>query len=118
MHWKMPGWTEEFIKARSERLFKEHAQKLITRLSLSPDDLAALAQTDTPLATILELEQLQLPPLTIARDHPGVQHLLGLSNDRILALLQEAIPSHGRVLKRFPQYSAKLTAEIKELILG
>ena len=113
---KTPGWTEQWVRVMAERKFREYARDL--GKGLTPSLLAYLAQTDTPLSEVLRMTGKEVQAIPKARQHPGGRHLLALSDQKILALLREAIPAHATVLDRFPAYASKMASELKQLVLG
>ena len=118
MLWKIPGWAERFVAVTAERLFREYVQKFVEDRQLTPSTLDYLARTDTSLSVILGMMNERIEPIPQARENAFGAHLLGLSDQAILGLLREAVPTHRKVLDQYPGYAAKLAREIKQLVLG
>lgn len=118
MFWKIPGWGEKFIAIVAERKFREYVAAFVKEQNLTPSTLAYLAETDTPLSEILRRTKIEVKPIPEARDNAFGAHLLGLSDDAILNLLRQAVPTHREILDQNPAYAAKMGREIKQLVLG
>ena len=86
--------------------------------NLTPSTLAYLARTDTPLSEILRLTGDEIKPIPGARDNPLGAHLLNLSDQAIVNLIRQAVPTHAGVLDRFPGYAPKMAREIKQMVFG
>ena len=118
MLWKIPGWTEKFVAITAERKFREYVKVFVEEQNLTPPTLAYLAKTDTPLSEILRRTKIEVKPIPNARGNPWGAHLLGLSDDAILNLLRQAVPTHREILDQNPAYAAKMGREIKQMVLG
>ena len=115
---KIPGWTKKFIAITAERTFREYVIKFVKEKNLTPATLAYLARTDTPLSEVLGMTGDEIKPIPGARDNPWGAHLLNLSDQAILNLIRQAVPTHAEVLDTFPGYAPKIAREIKELVFG
>ncbi len=51
-------------------------------------------------------------------DHPELGHLVGLSDERVLELLDEAVPEHAAVLRENPEYAKKVIADLRKMVGG
>ena len=118
MLWKIPGWPEKFIAVSANRMFREYVKAFVEDHNLDPPTLAYLAETDTPLSEILLRSRIEVKPIPNARGNPWGAHLLGLSDQAILDLLRQAVPTHAGTLDAFPGYAAKIAREIKHLAFG
>mgnify|MGYP001573534679 CR=1 FL=1 len=118
MLWKIPGWTEKFIAVTAERKFREYIQTFVKERNLTPSTLGYLAKTDTPLSEILSRSEIEVTPMPGAWNNPWGAHLLGLSDEAILKLLRQAIPTHLEAVDPFPGYALKIAREIKDLVYG
>mgnify|MGYP001567555299 FL=1 len=70
------------------------------------------------MSEILQRSGIEVKPIPDARDNAFGAHLLGLSDQAILALLKQAVPTHREVLDQNPGYAANMAREIKQLVLG
>lgn len=102
----------------AERKFREYVQTFVAKQNLTPATLDYLAKTDTPLSEILLMTGQEVKPIPGARDNPLGAHILGLSDQAILKLLRQAVPTHAKVLDQYPSYAAETAREIKQLVLG
>lgn len=118
MLWKIPGWVDKFVAITAERKFREYVQDFVEDHNLTPPTLAYLAKTDTPLSEILQRSGIEVEPIPGARDNPWGAHLLGLSDQAILGLLRQAVPTHMEPLDQYPGYATKIAREIKQLVFG
>ena len=118
MLWKIPGWTEKFIAVTAERKFREYVQVFVKEQNLTPSTLDYLARTDTSLSQILTMMGREVKPIPGARDNAFGAHLLGLSDQVVIKLLCEAVPTHAKILDEHPDYAVKIATEIKQLVLG
>lgn len=51
-------------------------------------------------------------------NHSGLAYLAGLSDERVLELLDEAVPEHAAVLRENPEYARRVIADLRKMVGG
>ncbi len=106
--------ADTYRMVKAEETFQLAAVVLGEHLTV--DRLKGMAQHGVGLLDLLdeaaELEELGL------EDSPEVEDLARLSDERVLELLEEAVPEHAAVLRENPEYARKVIADLRKLVGG
>jgi len=105
----------EFVAVQAERKLKEVAQALC--LELKPQDMEDMARKNLTLEQLLHQTGHKIPKVSLL-NKPGVDHLAHLSDEKILALLEQVVPDHVAVLRRHPVFSRSVTRDLKAFAKG
>lgn len=107
--------TKKLMGVVAERRFKSAVVSIAQ--GLSPEDLEFWASRGIPLTDVLAQMGRPLKPMSPTQVHPGVLHLMGLSEERLLEMIQEVAPEHAAVLWKYPEYSRGLLDAFRRLLI-
>lgn len=107
-------FADTYRQVKAEEIFQVAAIVLAERLTV--DRVRGMAQAGVgPLALLQEdpdLEGLDL------EDRAELECLAGLPDERLMELLDEAVPEHAAVLRENPEYARKVIADLRKLVGG
>ncbi len=107
-------FADTYRQVKAEEIFQVAAIVLAERLTV--DRVRGMAQAGVgPLALLEEdpdLEGLDL------EDRAELECLAGLPDERLMELLDEAVPEHAAVLRENPEYARKVIADLRKLVGG
>lgn len=108
----------KFIELRAERKLQEVAIALCASPEgLTPQVMEMMVQKKLTLGQLLAQTGYTIPKVsTIAR--PGVKYLAGLSEEKILALLEEVVPDNVAVLRSYPSFCRGIIHDLKAFATG
>lgn len=114
------GFYEQLIQVKAERVFRERA-RLFCQEALSVQSLEVMAREKIPLAAVLQQGQRPLlAPETLRNasgaTRKGVEYLLGLPEEKLLALLEKDLPQHVAVLRQHSGYAAEIVRAMVNLL--
>ena len=107
-----------YRQVKAEETFQVAAVVLAEQLTV--DRLRGMAAAGVGLLDLLESfpgEGAELDELDM-EDSPELEYLAGLSDERVLELLDEAVPEHAAVLRENPEYARKVIADLRKLVGG
>ena len=99
------------IGVRIEREFQKIAQAVC--LELTPEHLEVLAAHQVRLADYLGNRAVPKPS---AVWQIGIDYINALPEARVIEVLEEVLPEHVAVLRRYPAFANQLTQELKNLL--
>lgn len=105
----------EWIHLQAERKLKDVAIAICD--GLTPEDMEIMAQKQLTLAQLLKETGHTIPKVSILA-RPGVDHLARLSDEEILALLEEVVPDNVAVLRRHPGFCRSVIRDLKAFAKG
>lgn len=116
----MPNFMDYMIFVTAEQTFKEKAGEFC-RNALPVKNLEILAVNRAKLSDFLPPElRAQLHPGTLAtaseETKKGVNYLLSLPEEKLLKLLEQDLPAHVAVLRKYPGYGTQILREIIQLV--
>jgi len=102
----------ELIALQAERHLKEQARIICE--GLSPVQIQKMADADLRLSDLLKETNFEVPEVhPLAR--PAVSYVQGLSDERMLEVLEEVAPAQVAVLRRNPQFAHLMIEDLKML---
>lgn len=107
-------FAHTYRQVKAEEMFQTAAIVLAEQLTV--DRLRGMAQAGVGLLDLLE-EDPELDELDL-EDSGELEYLAGLSDERVLELLDEAVPEHAAVLRERPEYARKVIADLRKLVGG
>ena len=108
----------KFIELRAERKLQELAMALCAPPEgLTPEVMEMMVKKDLTLSDLLLRTGRSLPKVSnMAR--PGVNYLVSLPDEKILALLEQVVPDNVAVLRRYPSFCNKVIRDLKTFASG
>jgi hypothetical protein len=103
------------INKAAERQLKKVAIAICD--GLTPEHMETMAQKNLTLAQLLRETGHTIPKVTVLT-RPGVNHLVRMSDNEILKLLEEVVPDNVAVLRRHPTLCASVISDLKAFATG
>ena len=115
-------FNEHFMNAMvskaAEKIFKDKVREFCT--NFTPRHVELAAKSGRPISDLLKLSPLGagMKPTPEHELNAGQRYLVNLPNDRLLALVKEAVsPQHAVMLDRYPQVAEGIIHMVKGMVL-
>ena len=111
-------FADTYRQVKAEEMFQVVAVVLAEHLTV--DRLKGMAQAGVGLLDLLKSFPGEGPELAglDLEDRPELEYLASLRDERVLELLDEAVPEHAAVLREKPEYARKVIADLRKLVGG
>lgn|GEM_PF-3688047 len=107
-------FADTYRQVKAEEMFQVAAIVLAEHLTV--DRVRGMAQAGVGLLDLLE-ETPELEGLEL-EDSPELEYLASLPDERMMELLEDAVPEHAAVLRENPKFGKKIIAELRKLVGG